>query len=215
MSAYQLIIVMAAASSASNQTDSTGYVRVPYETFFTLLLAISLIVLLIGIILLVLRRVRRFVELQADQAASALRFEGSMLQEFGGVSRQTGDMASPATEQTGSVDELRGAGRMKPSPGCERAELERAVAELIKKLQASGIFVGTEGTVSLEQGDAQAQIVRLQENKLGLIIPTDDSEELVGQDAKRFDYIFVVPGNDQVLVIQKYQDFIADKIPLY
>lgn len=213
MTVYQMINLVGAASSATNDAARPEYVTLPYEKFFSLLLVISIFILVVGIVLLI---VWRFPEQHREEAASAARFERQVLREFGGGSGPTAEpplhMAPAAAAQQGPADDHSPPVPQAPS-GSEKADMDRATAELIKKLQAGGLYTGTEGTISLEQGDAQAQIIRLQENKIALIVPSYQSEQFLAQYAKHFDFLFFMLSGDQVLVIQRYQDFVAEKMP--
>ncbi len=212
MTVYQVINLVGVASSATNNAARPEYVTLPYEKFFSLLLVISIFILVVGIVLLI---VRWFLGQQREEVASAARFEGQMLREFGGGSGPTAEprlhTALGAATQQGPADDHSPPVPQAP-PGPDKADMDRATAELIKKLQAGGLYTGTEGTISLGQGGAQAQIIRLQENKIALIVPSYQSEQFLAQYAKRFDFLFVLLSGDQVLVIQRYQDFVADKV---
>ena len=215
MTVYQMIDLVGMASSATNNAARPEYVTLPYEKFFSLLLVISIFILVVGIALLIVRRFIGFLEQQREDEASAAGFERQMLREFGGGSGPTAEprlhTALGATAQQGPADD-----HSPPVPqassGSEKADMDRATAELIRKLQAGGLYTGTEGTISLGQGGAQAQIIRLQENKIALIVPSYQSEQFLAQYAKRFDFLFVLLSGNQVLVIQRYQDFVADRM---
>lgn len=215
MTVYQMINLVGMASSATNNAAGPEYVTLPYEKFFSLLLVISILILVVGIVLLIVRHFLRFLEQQREEEALAARFEGQVLREFGGRSGPTAEpslhTALGAAAQQGPADD-----HSPPVPqaplGSEKADMNRPMAELIRKLQAGGLYTGTEGTISLGQGGAQAQIIRLQENKIALIVPSYQSEQFLAQYAKRFDFLFVMLSGDQVLVIQRYQDFVADKM---
>jgi len=215
MTVYQMINLVGVASSATNDAARPEYVTLPYEKVFSLLLVISIFVLVVGIALLIVRRFLGFLEQQREEEASAARFERQVLREFDGGSGPAAEprlhMAPAAAAQQGPADDHSPPVPQAPS-GSEKVDMDRATAELIKKLQAGGLYTGTEGTISLEQGDAQAQIIRLQENKIALIVPSYQSEQFLAQYAKHFDFLFVMLSGDQVLVIQRYQDFVADKI---
>lgn len=214
MTVYQMINLVGMASSATNNAARPEY-TIPYEKFFSLLLFISVFILVVGIVLLIVRHFLRFLEQQREEEALASGFERQMLREFGGGSGPTAEprlhTALGATAQQGPADD-----HSPPVPqassGSEKADMDRAVTELIRKLQAGGLYTGTEGTISLGQGGAQAQIIRLQKNKIALIVPSYQSEEFLAQYAKRFDFLFVLLSENQVLVIQRYQDFVADRM---
>ena len=217
MTVYQMINLVGVASSATNNAARPEYVTLPYEKFFSLLLFISIFILVVGIALLIVRRFIGFLEQQREEAATAARFEGQVLREFSGAS---GPKAEPSLHMApaAAVQQVPAGEHSPPVPqapsGSKKADMDRATAELIRKLQAGGLYTGTEGTISLEQGDAQAQIIRLQDNKIALIVPSYQSEQSLAQYAKRFDFLFVMLSGDQVLVIQRYQDFVADRMSL-
>ena len=53
MTVYQMINLVGVASSATNNTAKPEYVTLPYEKFFSLLLVISILILVVGVVLLI------------------------------------------------------------------------------------------------------------------------------------------------------------------
>ena len=146
-----------------------------------------------------------------------MKWKGEITQKFCGASGVTKvpslDTVSAPAVQPPPVGGQSPAGLQVP-PGTEKADIEHPVAELINKLEAGGLCVGTEGPISLGQGGAQGQIIRLRDNKIALILPSYQSEQFLAQHARRFDLLFVLLSGDQALVIQRYQDFVADRMSL-
>ena len=212
MTAYQLIKMVGMVSLDSANAARPEHPILIYEKVFSLLLIICIILLAAGVVLWIVRIVRRYVVQQREAAASAARFEGEMAREFGGTSGPMSHAdASPLVHQLVANDHV--SSELQPPSHPEELDMEHATAKLIKKLQAGGLYIGMEGTISLGQGSLQGQIVRLRDNKIALIVPSVQSEQFLAHHARRFDFLFVLLNSDQVVVIQKYQDFVADRMP--
>lgn len=214
MIAYLMIKVATMASAASSTPVIPKHAILQLEKLSHLLLVVCVVILAAGIALLIVRRV---LEQQREEAASATIFEREMLREFGAAD---GEAAAPdadmvhaaAAQQEAAVEDSPTVAQ--PPPTTAEVDVCGGMAALIKKLQAGGLYIATEGTIPLGESGAQAQIVRLQENKIALVIPSYQSEELLAHYARRFDFLFVLLNDDQVFVVQKYQDFIADRMSL-
>jgi len=81
--------------------------------------------------------------------------------------------------------------------------------QLIARLKEAGLFESNEGPYFPLDPSGSCILVQLKRRKTALIIPRFESEHFVSQAIKRFDYVFLILSNQDILVLNKYSDFIA------
>ena len=91
-------------------------------------------------------------------------------------------------------------------------QLELSREKLISRLIEANLFHSDEGDCKLHGCPQPSRIVRLKDKRLALILPFDNSADFVKNNLKRFDIFFLILNENESAVIQKYQDFIVEKI---
>jgi hypothetical protein len=86
---------------------------------------------------------------------------------------------------------------------------------VIQKLKDAGSFKSSEGPCFPVDPSGECLVIRLKKDKMAMIIPRFESEYFILQAIKRFDYVFLVVKGDEILVLNKYSDFIAGNIQIF
>ncbi len=81
--------------------------------------------------------------------------------------------------------------------------------QLIARLKEAGLFESNEGAYLPLDPSGSCILLHLKRRKTALIIPRFESEHFLSQAIKRFDYVFLILGSQEILVLNKYSDFIA------
>jgi hypothetical protein len=81
--------------------------------------------------------------------------------------------------------------------------------QLISRLKEAGLFESNEGAYFPLDPSGSCILVHVKRSKTALIIPRFESEYFISQAIKRFDYVFLILSNHDILVLNKYSDFIA------
>jgi len=145
-----------------------------------------------------------------EDEQSALRFQRAMEQEFKGkVSPEAFAEPSPAAEAAPTVfpEPIPAA----PSPPVIAPRLSSATGtqRVIDLLREGGLLVRDEGACLPMDESGQCILVRLRRDKTALLVPRHESDYFLSRALKRYDYVILIPADDRVMVISKYQDFIA------
>ena len=86
--------------------------------------------------------------------------------------------------------------------------------QLISHLKNTGLFESEEGPYFPLDPSGEAILIKLKKNKTALVVPRFESEHFLLQALKRFDYVFLILSEKDVLVLNKYTDFIAGHFDL-
>jgi len=85
---------------------------------------------------------------------------------------------------------------------------------LIARLKEAGLFESSDGPYLPLDPSGSCILIRLKRKKTALIVPRFESEYFLSQALKRFDYVFLVLSNQDVLVLNKFSSFIAGHFDL-
>jgi len=80
---------------------------------------------------------------------------------------------------------------------------------LISRLNEAGLFDKKEGSYPPLDPSGECVLIRLKGNKTAFLVPRFESQHFLSQALKRFDYVFVFFSDQDVIVLNKYSDFIA------
>jgi len=98
-----------------------------------------------------------------------------------------------------------------PAPTAAPQPARTAVERVISRLRVAGLFISDEGSYKLLDPSGSSVMVRLAKNKTALIVPRFESEHFIIQTMRRFDYIFLILGEERTIVLHKMEDYLADR----
>jgi len=94
-------------------------------------------------------------------------------------------------------------------PAAQPSNVVSPSDQLIARLKEAGLFESSEGAYFPLDPSGSCILVHVKRSKTALIIPRFESEYFISQAIKRFDYVFLILSNHDILVLNKYSDFIA------
>lgn len=86
--------------------------------------------------------------------------------------------------------------------------------QLISQIKNTGLFESEEGPYFPLDPSGEAILIKIKKNKTALIVPRFESEHFLLKALKRFDYVFLILSEKDVVVLNKYTDFIAGHFDL-
>jgi len=98
-----------------------------------------------------------------------------------------------------------------PAPTAATTPARAAVERVISRLRDAGLFSSDEGPYMLLDPSGSSVMVRLAKNKTALIVPRFESEHFIIQAMRRFDYLFLIIGEERTIVLNKIEDYLADR----
>jgi hypothetical protein len=84
--------------------------------------------------------------------------------------------------------------------------------QLLARLREAQLLLSDEGECTLPGCPPESRTVRLRDQRVALIAPFTDSSEFVRANYKRFDLFFLLVSEQETVVLQRYQDYVADKL---
>jgi hypothetical protein len=162
----------------------------------TLLLIVA--VFLVFILWVYLRTRSRLDAQRQLEAKAQADFERRMSQEFSAA-------AAAAADKEGTPPHASAADQSWIAPARER---------LIGRLREINLLLSEEGECKLPDCPRESRMIRLRDQRIALIVPFADSRKFVQDNYKRFDLFFLLLNKDETAVLQRYQDYVVEKLHL-
>jgi hypothetical protein len=165
------------------------------------------VMLVAGAIVWIVRKIR---ERKAEEKMALETFQKEMEKDFSPSSPIAAEINPlPPTAPVTEVPPLPQAPVVSPAPTAAPQPARAAVERVISRLRDTGLFISDEGSYKLLDPSGSSVMVRLAKNKTALIVPRFESEHFIIQAMRRFDYIFLIIGEERTIVLNKMEDYLA------
>jgi hypothetical protein len=167
------------------------------------------VMLFVGAIVWVVRKIR---ERKAEEKRVLEAFQKELEKEFSPSSPPAGEInpLPPTTPVTEAPPPLQ-APVESPAPTAAPQPARATVERVISRLRDAGLFISDEGSYKLLDPSGSSVMVRLAKNKTALIVPRFESEHFIFEAMRRFDYIFLIIGEERTIVLNTMEDYLADR----
>ena len=164
----------------------------------------------VGGIIWVVRKLR---ERKAEEKMALEAFQKEMEKEFSPSPAPAAEInpLPPTTPVTEAPPPPLQAPVVSPAPTAAPPPARATVERVISRLRDAGLFISDEGPYMLLDPSGSSVMVRLAKNKTALIVPRFESEHFIIQAMRRFDYIFLIIGEERTIVLNKIEDYFADR----
>lgn len=167
------------------------------------------VMLVVGAIAWMVRKIR---ERKAEEKRALEALQKEMEKEFSPSSPPAAEInpLPPTTPVTGAPPPPQ-APVVSPAPTAAPQPARTAVERVISRLRDAGLFISDEGSYKLLDPSGSSVMVRLAKNKTALIVPRFESEHFIFEALRRFNYIFLIIGEERTIVLHKMEDYLADR----
>ncbi|MCX7001317.1 MAG: hypothetical protein NT106_13645 [Candidatus Sumerlaeota bacterium] len=178
-------------------------------TNFMILGFTGFVIFFFGAIVWVVRKIR---ERKEEEKRALEEFQKEMEKDFSPSSPTAAEInpLQPTTPVTEAPPPPQ-APVVSPAPTAAPQPARAAVERVISRLRDAGLFISDEGPYMLLDPSGSSVMVRLAKNKTALIVPRFESEHFIIQAMRRFDYIFLIIGEERTIVLNKMEDYLADR----
>ena len=180
-------------------------------TYFAILVfsITGFVMLVVGGIAWMVRKIR---ERKEEEKRALEEFQKALEKEFSRSSPPAAEInpLPPTTPVTEAPPPLQ-APVVSPAPTAAPQPARATVERVISRLRDAGLFSSDEGPYMLLDPSGSSVMVRLAKNKTALIVPRFESEHFIIQAMRRFDYIFLIIGEERTIVLHKMEDYLADR----
>jgi len=169
----------------------------------------------VGAIVWVVRKIR---ERKAEEKMALEAFQKELEKEFSPSPLTAAEInpLPPTALETGAPPPLQApvqslAPVVSPAPTAAPQPARATVERVISRLRDAGLFISDEGSYKLLDPSGSSVMVRLAKNKTALIVPRFESEHFIFEALRRFNYIFLIIGEERTIVLNKMEDYLADR----